>query len=303
VKPVLAAVLAAVLALALALAGAGALAQAPVPPLKARVTDTTGTLSAAQVQALETRLAEFEQRKGSQIAVLMVPTVQPGSIEEYSIRVADAWKIGRGRVDDGVIVVVAKNDRKVRIEVGRGLEGAIPDIIASRVIREIVTPRFRAGDFYGGLSEATQALMQRIEGEPLPEPKAQARAQGVGDSGTTPFFFFLLLPVLFVLGGGLARAVGRGPGAVLNGGIVGGVAWWVAGMGAAIFLGILAFLVTLLMGAGVLSSARRGWGSGGWGGGGWGGGGWGGGGWGGGGGGGFGGGGGGFSGGGASGSW
>src|SRR5215831_19115458 len=121
-------------------------AQVPVPALKARITDLTGTLSASQVQTLESRLRDFESAKGSQVAVLMLPTTQPETIEQYSIRVAEAWKIGRKRVDDGVILVVAKDDRAVRIEVGRGLEGAITDGLADRVIREVITPRFRSGD-------------------------------------------------------------------------------------------------------------------------------------------------------------
>jgi uncharacterized protein len=286
------AALAAVLTLAIALAGALAFADVPVPPLKGRVTDLTGTLTPSQVRALESSLAEFEQRKGSQIAVLMLPTTQPETIEQYSIRVADAWKVGRGRVDDGVIVVVAKNDRQVRIEVGRGLEGPIPDVIASRIIREIITPRFKAGDFYGGLSEATQALMKRIDGEPLPAPRQGARPVDEKYHG-----LFVLLLVVAALGGGiLSRLFGRGGGAIGTGGVVGLIAWAITGI---LVVGVIAAMIGFLFaafagGGGV----RRGWG--GWGGGlgsgGWGGGG-------GFGGGGFSGGGGGFSGGGASGSW
>jgi uncharacterized protein len=288
-----------VLALAALLAGALAWAQAPapVPPYKARVVDLTGTLSAAQAQALEGSLREFEQRKGSQIAVLIVPTVRPESIEQYSIRVAEAWKSGRRNVDDGLIVVVAKNDREARIEVGRGLEGVVPDIIASRVIREIITPRFQAGDFYGGLSQATQALMKRIEGEPLPAPE---RRGGPGARGAPDFqgTFVILLILAFVGGGILSRLLGRGGGALGTGGIVGVVAWILTGtliVGA--IAGAVALLFTLAGGGGGLARHRGGWG------GGWGGGGWGGGGGFGGGGGGFGGGGGSFGGGGASGRW
>src|SRR5262252_7548238 len=145
-------------------------ADVPVPPLKARVTDLTGTLSASQVQNLDARLRDFESSKGSQIAVLLLPSTQPETIEQYSIRVAEAWKIGRAKIDDGVIVVVAKDDRRLRIEVGRGLEGAITDGLAKRIINEVITPRFKAGDFYGGIAAGCDALIKLIEGEALPAP-------------------------------------------------------------------------------------------------------------------------------------
>ena len=132
----------------------------PIPPLTARVTDTTGTLDAQQKQSLESELAALEQRKGSQLAVLIVPTTQPEDIEQYSIRVVDAWKLGRKNVDDGVLLIVAKNDHRVRIEVGRGLEGAIPDAANARIIREYITPKFRAGDFYGGIDDAHRCTDQ-----------------------------------------------------------------------------------------------------------------------------------------------
>src|SRR5512135_891158 len=144
-----------------------------IPPLTARVTDTTGTLDAGQKQALESSLAALEQRKGAQLAVLMVPTVKPEEIEQYSIRVVDAWKLGRKNVDDGVLLIIAKEDHRVRIEVGRGLEGAIPDAASARIIREYITPKFRAGDFYGGIVDATDALTRLIDGEPLPPPLAE----------------------------------------------------------------------------------------------------------------------------------
>src|SRR6266699_1668333 len=150
-----------------------------VPPLKARVTDLTGTLTAAQIQTLEARLRDFERGKGSQIAVLMLPSTQPETIEEYSIRVADAWKIGRSKIDDGVILVIAKNDRKLRVEVGRGLEGAIPDAVAKRVVSDVIAPHFRTGDFYGGVAAGTDAVMKLIEGEGLPAPKSGVIVNGV----------------------------------------------------------------------------------------------------------------------------
>src|SRR5712692_1098018 len=274
---------------------ASARAEVAVPPLKARVTDLTGTLSAAQIQDLESRLSVFERGKGSQIAVLMLPSTQPETIEEYSIRVADAWKIGRARVDDGVILVVAKNDRKLRVEVGRGLEGAIPDAMAKRVVSDVITPHFRSGDFYGGVAAGTDALMKLIEGEGLPAPRSGVIINGV--HRTIDFqTIFLLFVALVVTDAIFRRLFGRVIGAGISGGIVGAIVWLAAGVLAfAVIGGLIGFVIALINGLG----GRRGsWSSGGWPGGGWsGGGGFGGGGF---GGGGFGG---GFSGGGASGSW
>src|SRR5271156_3318519 len=138
---------------ALAVLSGAARADVPVPVLNARVTDLTGTLNAQQKSDLEARIAAYEAKRGSQIAVLLLPTTKPEEIEQYSIRVADAWKIGRKGVDDGLILIVAKDDRRVRIEIGYGLEGAIPDSVARRVIDERITPRFREGDFYGGVRD------------------------------------------------------------------------------------------------------------------------------------------------------
>ncbi len=144
----------------------------PIPTLSARVTDTTGTLDAQQRQTLESELAALERRKGSQIAVLIVKTTQPEDIAAYTIRVFDAWKLGRKGIDDGVLLVVAKDDHRVRIEVARGLEGTIPDAAAARIIREFVTPKFRTGDFFGGIHDATLQLTKLVDGEPLTPPRA-----------------------------------------------------------------------------------------------------------------------------------
>ena len=146
-----------------------------VPPFTALVIDQTGTLSPAEQSALETRLTALQKRKGSQIAVLLVPTTSPEAIEQYSLRVVEDWKLGRKGVDDGVLVLVAKDDRAVRIEVGYGLEGAIPDSVARRVIDERITPRFRDGDFYGGVRDGVDQLIRLAEGEKLPPPKAVAQ--------------------------------------------------------------------------------------------------------------------------------
>lgn len=277
------------------LLGLSAVAQdapVPVPPLRSPVTDLTQTLTREQSAALESRLREFEAQKGSQIAVLMVPTTQPETIEEYSIRVADAWKIGRAAPDDGVILLVAKNDRAVRIEVGTGLEGALPDVIASRIISQVIVPHFREGDFAGGINAALTRIIAVIEGEPLPEPERRARqpdgSDGIGNA--------LPLLLMFVLvGGGILRSVfGRVGGASATAGIA-GLLMWVLTSVLALSIGaaVLAFIFSLFGGGGF--GGGRGWtnrsgGRGGWGGGFGGGGGWSGG-------------GGGFSGGGASGRW
>src|SRR5215472_1038445 len=268
-------------------------AEVPVPPLKARVTDLTGTLTTSQVQSLESRLRDFEQAKGSQIAVLMLPTTQPETIEQYSIRVAEAWKVGRAKVDDGVILVIAKNDRKLRIEVGRGLEGAIPDALAKRIVSDVIAPRFKAGDFFGGVSAGTDALMRMIEGEPLPAPKSSRQVDLQRIDFHTIFWLFVVL----VLGDAIFRRVlGRVPGAAVSGALVGAIVWFAIGVLAfAVIGGLIGFFITLVNG---MATRRGGWTSGGgWGGGGWSGGGFSG------GGGGFSGGGGDFGGGGASGSW
>jgi uncharacterized protein len=269
-------------------------AQVAVPPFASRVIDLTGTLSGGAVTRIEAKLADLEAKKGSQIAVLIVPSTQPEEIEQYGIRVMDAWKVGRKGVDDGAILIVAKNDRRVRIEVGYGLEGALPDAIASRIVAETVTPHFKLGDYDGGVEAGVNQMISVVNGEPLPQPdKKWERHGGLGN------ILPLLLIVVFVASGILRAMFGRLFGSVATGGLAGGLVWLIShllpiGIGA----GIVAFLFAMLAG-----STSRGWSAGsGWGGG-FGGGGFGGGGFGGGGGGFSGGGGGGGGGGGASGSW
>jgi uncharacterized protein len=291
---------------ALALIASIARADVAVPQLTARVIDQTGTLSPDQVATLEQTLQDFEQNKGSQIAVLIVPTTAPETIEQFGIRVADQWKLGRKGIDDGAILIIAKQDRAVRIEVGYGLEGALNDATSERIVSEIVVPRFQQGDYYGGIAAGVNRMIGVVNGEPLPAPQASSRSTGSGAQLRG------LLPILFIIalvGGGILRAaLGRFPGAVVTGGALAFLTWLFAGaLAISAIVGIVAFLFTLVSGgmAGPWTSGAGGYRGGGFGGGfggGLGGGGFGGGGFGGGGGG-FSGGGGGFGGGGASGSW
>ncbi len=162
------------------LAGAVAHGEVAVPPLQARVTDLTGTLTAPQRQALEDKLAAFEAAKGSQIGVLIVPTTEPETIEQYALRVAEQWKLGRKGVDDGALLLVAKNDRRLRIEVGYGLEGVIPDAGAKRIVSDIISPYFRQGDFYGGISAGVDRMIRVVDGEPLPPPRPRGASADQG---------------------------------------------------------------------------------------------------------------------------
>ena len=161
------------------LAAAIATAQVAVPALKSRVTDLTGTLTPGQQAEIEGRLEAFERRRGTQVAVLMLPTTQPEAIEQYSMRVVERWKLGRKKVDDGVLLIVAKNDRRLRIEVGYGLEGVLPDITAKRIISDTIVPRFKQGDFYGGLVAGTDRILRVIEGERQPALKPVTPAPGM----------------------------------------------------------------------------------------------------------------------------
>lgn len=216
-----------------------------IPPLVHRVTDLTSTLSADQQAALEGKLQTFEQSKGSQIAILIIPTTQPEDIAQYSIRVVDQWKLGREKPDDGVLVLVAKNDRKMRIEVGYGLEGAIPDAIAKRIISDIMQPSFKAGDFYGGLDAATTQLTKLIDGESLPPPAKNLQA---GSGGIEHYFVFLLFAAV-IIGGILTSIFGRFFGSLATGGIIGGLVWILTTLlGASVIAGIAALLFTIMSG-------------------------------------------------------
>lgn len=223
------------------LAAGLAIADVPVPALQARVTDLTGTLSPAQQSRLEQVLMEFEARKGSQIAVLIIPTTQPEAIEQYAMRVAETWKLGRKGVDDGVLLLVAKEDRALRIEVGYGLEGVIPDAVAKRVISEIIIPYFKQNDYFGGIEAGVSRLIRLIDGEPLPPPVEK-------DVSWSGFEDFLPLGFLLVLvGAGLFRMIfGRLLGASIVGGLVGILFWLIVGsLLGALIAGLFAFLFSL----------------------------------------------------------
>ena len=264
----------------------------PVPKLEARVTDLTGTLTAGEQADLDQQLAAFEARKGAQIAVLVVTTTQPDAIEQYSMRVVETWKLGRAKTSDGVLLLVAKDDRAVRIEVGYGLEGALPDATANRIEDETMIPLFRQGQYFAGISAGVAQIMKVVDGEPLPPPDVNWKGAGNGLGRMLPALF-----VGFMVASSILRAIfGRIGGAAATGGLLGIIAWVFSQILVAAFgVAILAFLLSLVFGMrgpGWSSGGRGGFGGGfgGLGGGGFGGGG-------------FGGGGGGFGGGGASGRW
>lgn len=220
-------------------------ADVAVPPLSGRVVDQTGTLSSGDVASLTQALKNLETRKGSQVAVLIVPTTAPETIEQFSLRVAEAWKIGRKKIDDGALLVIAKDDRKLRIEVGYGLEGALNDATAKRIIDEIITPRFRNGDFAGGISAGVGRIIGVIDGEPLPAPAPrQPQSSNVLNHVDllNPFTIF----GLFIIGAILRATLGRLIGSAATGGVVGLLAWLIAGsLAASIIVGLIAFIFTM----------------------------------------------------------
>ena len=264
--------------LALGAALAHAQAVLPVPVLDARVIDQTHTLTAAQRGALEAKLEALERETGSQVVVLLVPTTQPEDIAAFAQRVGDEWKIGRRTVGDGVLIVSAQGDRRVHIAVAKTLEGAIPDLAASRIISAQITPAFRAGDFAGGLNAAVDQLAARIRGEALPAPGAAdaGRADRL-DWEALAMFFFIGVPVVGAL---LTGLFGRVFGSLLTGAAAGGLGWfWTASLLLGGLAGVLAVVLVGVLGVGSAGGGRGGrggsgggpvtWGGGGWGGGGW----------------------------------
>lgn len=244
----------------LALAG-GARAQdvLPVPPLSGRVVDQTGTLTPAQSQALSAKLEAIETQRGAQVVVLIVPTTQPEDIAAYGQRVADTWKVGRRDVGDGLVIVVAKNDRRINIEVAKTLEGPIPDVLAGRIINEQIKPAFRANDYAGGLNAAVDRLDRAIAGEALPAPTRKGGGQanrglfGGFDIQDLAIFLFVGVPIA---GAVLTGIFGRKLGSVLTGGAVGGIAWWLTA--SALVAGGAGLIALFLVGVMGMGSGRLG---------------------------------------------
>jgi uncharacterized protein len=247
-------------------------ADVAVPQLTGRVVDQTGTLSGADIASLTQTLKDLEARKGSQIAVLIVRTTAPETIEQYSIRVAEAWKIGRKKIDDGALLVVAKDDHHLRIEVGYGLEGSLTDVTAHRIVDEVITPKFKAGDFAGGISDGIDRIVKVIDGERLPAPEPphwQEQGSFNGSDLLNPFTLFGLV----VVGGFLRTVLGRLIGATATGGVVAAVAWFIAGsIAASLLAGVIGFVIAMFADAfvptGPAGRGRGGYG-GGYSGGGW----------------------------------
>lgn len=242
-----------------------ALADVAVPPLSGRVVDQTGTLSASDIASLTQKLKDLETRKGSQVAVLIVPTTAPETIEQFAIRAAEVWKIGRRKIDDGALLVVAKDDRKLRIEVGYGLEGSLTDVTSSRIINEIIVPKFRTGDFAGGIAAGVDRIIAVIDGEKLPAPVSREQNPDI----FSQFNVFYLVFFLFIVGGILRSALGRLAGSTATAGVVGLLAWFLAGsLGASLVVGVIAFFLTMFAETVVSPGGRGGYIGGGWSGGG-----------------------------------
>ena len=243
---------------------AAAFAVVSVPPLVGRVVDQTGTLSSGDIASLNQIIRAFEARKGSQIAVMIAPTTDGEAIEQFSLRVAEAWKIGRKKIDDGAVLVIAKNDRHLRIEVGYGLEGALTDVTTKRIIDEEITPRFKSGDFAGGVSAGINKMIRIIDGEKLPEPEPP-HWQHTGLFDVSDMFNpFLLIPV-FLFGGLMRSMLGRLVGSTVSGGVVTLVAWFLFGsLAAAMVAGVIAFVFVLFNDAVTSSTPGRRGSGGGW---------------------------------------
>lgn len=235
---------------ALLLLAAPASAQQPVPVLTGRIVDQAGLFDTAQRSALEAQLATIESTSGAQLVVLTLATTQPEDIADYTQRVADAWKLGRREVGDGLLIVVARDDRRVRIAVAKALEGAVPDLAARQIIDNTLRPAFRAGDWSGGIGRAVEQLDARIRGEnlPLPEPR-ESRGSGIGaqfeDLG---LFLFIAVPMAAML---ITRLFGRKLGSLLTAGAAGGAAWWFShSMALAIGAGLVTLFIVGLLGIG-----------------------------------------------------
>lgn len=215
-----------------------------IPPLKSRVTDLTQTLTAEQQSQLEAKLKAFEQQKGSQIAILIVPTTEPEDIAQYSIRVVDAWKLGREKQDDAVLIMLDIKGKKSRIEVGYGLEGVLNDLTAERIRVEVMRPLIRAGDIYGGLNAGVDKIIGLISGENLPPPAPKSPKFNIGFENSLGLFVIGCM----VVGAFLSSILGRFLGAGATAGVIGGIAWFIAGtLGISLLIGVMAFIFTLIM--------------------------------------------------------
>ncbi|HMU64997.1 MAG TPA: YgcG family protein, partial [Nitrosomonas sp.] len=238
-------------------------AEIAIPPLKSRVMDLTHTLSTQESSQLEQQLTQFEASKGSQIALLIVASTQPETIEQYAIRVVDTWKLGRKGIDDGVLLLVAKNDRALRIEVGYGLEGILPDAIAKRIIEETIVPAFRQDDFFGGLQAGVNQIIRVIQGESLPSPKKVSPGLNIILENSIP-----ILVVFLVLGKVLQAMFGRMMGASVTGAIAGLIVWLIfASLAAAALISLVVFAISLFedTGRGIYRGGRGGhWPGSGW---------------------------------------
>lgn len=237
-------------------------AEVAIPLLKSHVTDLTATLSASEATQLEQKLAAFEKAKGSQVAVLIVPTTQPETIEQYALRVAETWKLGRKGIDDGVLLLVAKNDRALRIEVGYGVEGALPDAMAKRIIAEIIVPQFKAGNFVAGIDMGINTILSLLKGESLPLPSTK---NSPGNSSGMHILLDNFIPVLIgliVLGRMLQALLGRLIGAAMTSIGVGFIGWlFFSSVVAAILIAVVVFLMSLFQstGSGIYRNGRSSW--------------------------------------------
>jgi len=223
-----------------------------VPPLTARVTDLTNTLSAQEREALDAKLAAWEAQTGNQLVVLMLPSTQPEAIAAYSIRVAEAWKIGHKGKDNGAVFLIAKNDRKNRIEVGYGLEGVLTDVTTRRILAETVAPYFRNNQFAQGINAGVDQVIAVVnKGEPLADSPAVEAPQRKSGGISFDTILILLFVVVPVIGGILKRIFGRAVGSTVGAGLVGGAAWLFAGsLVIAIIAAVVAFIVMLTFGLG-----------------------------------------------------
>ena len=242
---------------------ASACAEVAVPPLSSRITDLTQTLTPQQLQAIERNLAELEQLKGAQITVLLVPSTEPETIEQFARRVLDEWKLGRKGIDDGALLLIAKDDRALRIETQYGLEGVIPDAIAKRIIAEDITPLFKRGDYYGGIEVGVLRMSRLVQGEPLPPPREKSLSWASAQD-----FFPALLFGIFVLGGFLRMLFGQLLGASIASAVIGGLLWFLMGTLTFALIGAVIAFVFVLLGGGSGGGGMGGWSSSGGGGGG-----------------------------------